>query len=136
MVEDDTPLLSDIDLDQMASVLWTYPYLSQLMLMRPPFNTEEIAAGGVFQLTPNEFTEYSDDGQRAWVVHDRWYGFQPNLTPRPVIELMLTKSSNFLELGVTEALRSAGYRFGYWGRINDAPRCDHIGHVRSSGYRW
>lgn len=135
MVEDDTPLLSAIDLDAMAAVLLAHPVLSQLMLMRPPFNAEEIAAGGVFQLTPGEFTECSDS-THVWTEHNRWYGFQPNLTPRKVVECMLATPNDYLELGVTEVLKAAGYRFAYWGGISDPPRTAHVGYVRSAGYRW
>ena len=135
LVEDDTPLLGDIDLTAMAAVLDANPLLSQLMLQRPAFNTEEIAAGGVYALNPNDFTERSD-GPHAWVEHSRHYGFQPHLVKRNVIECMFANATNFLELGVTEVLKPAGYTFGYWGGINDPPLCEHTGNQRSSGYRW
>ena len=90
-VEDDTPLLGYVDIAGMSVVLKANPSLSQLMLMRPPFNAEEIAAGGVYRQTPGDFTERTD-GLFTWVEHQKWYGFQPNLTPRTVIDLMLTKS--------------------------------------------
>lgn len=134
-VEDDTPLLGYVDIAGMAIVLQSNPSLSQLMLMRPPFNTEEVAAGGVYQMTPGDFTECTD-GLFTWVEHDKWYGFQPNLTPAHAISVMLSEASNFLELGVTDALKPAGYNFGYWGGLHDAPLCNHDGTVRSSGYRW
>lgn len=135
MVEDDTPILRDVILTPLADVLNTDPQLAQLMFMRPPFNDEEIAAGGVYQLTPDEFTEHND-GTSRWVTHNRWFGFQPSLVPRDVIELMATKATNFLELGVTEPLKEAGYHFGYWGGLDDAPYCDHVGTMRSAGYHW
>lgn len=134
-MEDDTPLLVDLDVAAMARVLDTNTHLSQLMLMRPPFNDQELAAGGVYQVTPDEFTECTD-GRNVWVEHDRWYGFQPNLVPRGVIETVLVRAENFLELGVTDALRPLGYRYGYWGGLNDPPMCAHVGYVRSEGYRW
>lgn len=135
MVEDDTPILAAIDMDAMAVVLSNHQNLSQLMLMRPPFNDEEIRAGGVYQLTPSEFHEKTD-GTHTWVEHDRWFGFQPNLCSRQVIEYALAHATNFLELGVTDALKTAGYRFGYWGALSDTPKCAHVGHIRSAGYRW
>lgn len=135
MVEDDTPLIADIDLEAMARVLYEHPNLSQIMLMRPPFNEEERRVGGVYQMTPNEFTEQTD-GTNTWVEHARWYGFQPNLSPRNVIQFMVEKATNFLELGVTEPLLAANQRFAYWGGLNDAPMCSHDGLVRSNGYRW
>ena len=135
MVEDDTPLLGDISLTDMIDVLNANQSLAQLMLQRPPFNTEEVAAGGVYQLTPNDFAECSD-GKYTWVEHFRHYGFQPHLVKRHVIEYILTNATNFLELGVTEPLKAAGYNFGYWGGINDPPLCEHAGQMRSSGYSW
>lgn len=134
-MEDDTPLLAHIDLDAMASVLDGNQHLAQIMLMRPPFNAEEIQAGGVYQLTPDEFREHTD-GTNVWTEHSRWYGFQPNLTPIRAVQCMRANASNFLELGVTDALKPAGYRFSYWGGIDDDPLCDHTGVTRSTGYRW
>ena len=135
LVEDDTPLIGDIDLTAMAAVLDTHTLLAQLMLMRPPFNTEEIAAGGVYALTPNDFTECSD-GKVTWTEHSRWYGFQPHLVKRNVIEYIVSNATNFLELDVTDALKPAGYNFGYWGGLNDPPLCEHVGTIRSQNYRW
>lgn len=135
LVEDDTPILRDVILAPLADILNTHPSLAQLMFMRPPFNAEEIAAGGVYQLNPSAFTERTN-GTDKWVEHDTWFGFQPSLVPRDVIELMATKATNFLELGVTEVLKDAGYHFGYWGGLNDASYCDHVGVTRSQGYRW
>lgn len=135
MVEDDTPMIRDVMLTPLADVLHDNPSLSQLMFMRPPFNSDEIAAGGVYQQTPGDFTERTD-GTHRWVTHDKWFGFQPCLVPRDVIELMATKATNFLELGVTETLKESGYHFGYWDGLDAAPYCDHIGTSRSSGYHW
>lgn len=135
MCEDDIPLLSDTILTPMADILDAHPNLAQLMLMRDPVNTEEIAAGGVYQLTPDEFTECTN-GTDYFVTHKRWFGFNPHLIKRTVIEHILANATNFLELGVTDALKPVGYQFGYWGRISDPPRCQSIGVTRSSGYRW
>ena len=135
MVEDDTPILRDVILTPMADVLNSNPSLSQLMFMRPPFNSEEIRAGGVYQLNPDAFIERTN-GTERWVEHDRWYGFQPHLTSRRVIECIVANAIDFLELGVTDALKPAGYHFGYWGALTDPPLCDHAGQARSTGYRW
>ena len=54
--EDDCPVTADIDLNELATVLDRNQHLSQLMLMRPPFNTEEINAGGVYALNPHLLT--------------------------------------------------------------------------------
>ena len=133
--EDDCPVTADIDLNELAAVLDSNPHCAQLMLMRPPFNSEEINAGGVYALNPHLFTEQTD-GTHRWVEHDSLYGFQPNLTPRSVIEYALEHCTGFLELDVTAALLPAGYRFGYWGGLDDPPMCVHAGVTRSSGYRW
>jgi hypothetical protein len=133
MVEDDTPLLGYVDIDGMSIVLQSHAYLSQLMLARPAFNDAEIAAGGVFQQTPDDFTECTN-GLWTWIEHQKWYGFQPHLAPRHIIEDILDLATSFLELGVTVALPS--YKFGYWGGLDDPPLCAHTGTQRSANYRW
>lgn len=135
MVEDDTPIVRDVMLTPLADVLGANPSLAQLMFQRPPFNAEEIRAGGVYRLNPDAFTECTD-GTSRWVTHDRWYGFQPHLVPRRVVDHMRSHATDFLELGVTDALKPAGYHFGYWGGLDDDPYCDHTGQTRSAGYRW
>lgn len=134
-VEDDTPLIGEIDLADMAAVLQSRSNLAQLMLMRPPFNTEEIAAGGVYAMSPDDYIERTDD-VHTWVEHERHFGFQPFLATRDVAQYVLDSATNFLELGVTEPLKAAAFTFGYWGGLNDPPLCSHAGLVRSSGYRW
>lgn len=134
-VEDDTPILADISLAAMADVLDANGKLSQLMLMRPPFNVEEIAAGGVYQLTPDAFTERTD-GTHHWVTHEKWFGYQPFLCKRSIVDFMLAHPSDYLELGVTTPLKDAGYNFGYWGGLNDEPLCNHVGVTRHPNYRW
>ena len=134
-VEDDTPIIGHIALQDMATVLDANESISQLMLQRPAFNAAEIAAGGVYQLTPDLFTEQTQ-GTHQFVTHEKWFGFQPFLCKRSVADFILANANNFLELGVTEPLKMAGYKFGYWGGLNDAPLCEHAGTTRSSGYRW
>lgn len=134
-VEDDTPLIGDIDLTDMAAVLQPRSNLAQLMLMRPPFNTEEVAVGGVYAMSPDDYTERSDN-VHTWVEHERHFGFQPFLATRDVARYVLDNATNFLELGVTEPLKAAAFKFGYWGGLSDPPLCSHAGRVRSGGYRW
>ncbi len=136
MVEDDTPLIGEIDLAEMASVLQPRTNLAQLMLMRPPFNTEEIAAGGVYAMTPGDFIECGDAAGHRWVEHHRHFGFNPFLCTQDVARYILMTATNFLELGVTEPLKAAGFKFGYWAGLNDPPLCSHAGTQRSDGYRW
>ena len=52
------------------------------------------------------------------------------------IENALDLSDGFLEANLTTYFLGAGYTFAFWGGKFDAPKCDHVGLQRSSGYRW
>lgn len=134
-IEDDTPVIGDVILTPLADVLNANESLSQLMFARPPFNQAEINAGGVFQQNPHAFTERTN-GTDKWIEHSLHFGFQPALIPRRVVEYVVQHADNFLELGVTDPLKAAGYNFGYWGGLTDPPLCDHVGRVRTQNYRW
>lgn len=139
--EDDILLLENLDLELMATLLTKYAHLAQIMLLRQAITMREFESGGVIQSALDDHTEYHD-GDVTWTEHDRWFGFNPSLVKRSVVEIVVNNATAFTgantykgEQGVTDILRPAGYRYCYWGGINDAPRCHHIGAQHAEGHR-
>lgn len=130
-LEDDFVLTEPLDLVTMTEVLDADPQLAQLVLKRQPWSIEEHAAGGQIEVAPGEF---DDDEIAGWPIvrHRRLFSFNPSLIPVAALDLV---PHGGLEADVTDVLLAAGCSFAYWGRRGDPPRCRHIGHERSPGWR-
>lgn len=131
-LEEDFLLTEPVDIRAMAQVLKSEPKLAQLVLKRQPWNTSEIEANDLLGCwSPSEYTDRRTVGH-DWVEQRRLFSLNPCLIPREVIDLGFPEGS---ERGFTELLLAAGYRFGYWGKSTDPPRCEHIGRVKAAGSR-
>lgn len=129
--EDDFVITEPVNIFGMMNILRRNDMLAQLALKRNAVNEVEVAAGGMMQSNPDVFTDA--DGH---VTTRYLFTFNPFLARREVIECALDASQAMLERDVTDRLLGAGYHFGYLGAIADEPRVEHIGNVRSQGYRW
>lgn len=125
-LEDDFVFPQHVDLWKMLDPLREDPKLAQVALMRQPWSPEEQHLGSVYRTAPGAYREV--DGL---VRHRRLFTFNPCLYPRSICDY-----GAGLEAEVTATLLTHGYEFAYLGKLDDPPRCWHIGHVRSSGYRW
>lgn len=135
-VEEDFRFTQRVDLEAMAFVLREQTHLAQLVLKRQPWSPEEQAAGGQIETNPDAY-EQCHDLMYDWVEHDTLFSLNPCLIPRKVLELGWPAGPLGVgnEAGFTEKCRAAGLRFAYWGHRNDPPRCIHVGHHRSQGWR-
>lgn len=131
LMEEDFKLTEPVAFDQMTYVLSVHSGLAHMVLKRQAWTPEEIAVGGPYSAQPERYHQQEKDGN-AWVEHDVVFSFNPALVPRRVCELGLGAG---VEAQMTERMTSHGYRFAYWGCQDDAPRCLHIGHQRSPGWR-
>ncbi len=139
--EDDFTFFKPVSARKMARVLHCEPHLGQLVLKRNPWSDEEIVAGGQMEVSPDQYVEKSCLSGH-WVERQGglWSG-NPSLTRTAAIEAALAKwdtvtSSDTYEQPVGNAMIEAGYSVAFWGKRDDNPRCDHLGHARSSGYQW
>lgn len=132
--EDDFIFNRTVNVQKMARILHCEPHLTSLTLKRNPWSPEEINAGGQIELSPLEYTERSCPSGH-WVQHRHLFSFNPSLIRSEALQIALTAPS-MLEAGITEALQYEQWWFAYYGKRDDPPRCEHIGHARSSGYRW
>ena len=72
--------------------------------------------------------------REGYIEHSTTLTTNPSLLSRHAIETVLTAGVQLTEPNMTEVLSSAGYRFGYLGRIEDLPRVEHIGEMRAAGW--
>ena len=119
-VEEDFVIAPNAPLTDMIATLNTYRYLANMVLVRQPWNQQERKANGLLKanrpfLTPR-------DGGR-WQEHDRGFWLNPMIahssllrTLKPGVEQELTKQCTARRL-----------RFGWWGAVDDDPRCIHVG---------
>jgi hypothetical protein len=131
-------LFDELPLAEMRYVLDRNPHLAQVVLKRQPWSDYEKAAGGQIETNPSAYTQCKAFGRNvSWVEHSTLFSLNPCLIPRRVVELGWPSGPIGVgnETGMTEKCVDAGYRFAYFGRIEDPPRCEHVGHVRGSGWR-
>lgn len=128
---------SELPVWDMRRILESNPDLAQVVLKRQPWSAEEHAAGGQLEVAPGDFTDCTD-GELHWVEHERLFSLNPCLIPRRTLELGApVDAPGGFEAAFTERCLAAGLRFAYFGRREDPPRCEHVGHRRGGdGWRW
>jgi len=136
-VEEDFRLI-DLPLDGMRYVLERNPHLSQVVLKRQPWSREEVAAGGQIETNPGAYSQHQGYGRNvSWVEHSTLFSLNPCLIPRRTLELGWPSGPLGVgnESGMTQRCLDAGMRFAYYGKLDDPARCEHVGHIRGSGWR-
>lgn len=124
-----------VDLDEMAGLLQRQPHLAQVALRRQPWNAEEIAAGGIVEQHPDDYTERSDDHGAVWLEHRRFFTTNPCLYRRTLCERDWPSGDQSegrfgIELTTQEAVS-----FAFWSSRDTPPLVHHIGEQRAgTGY--
>jgi len=124
-VEEDF-IIGDVDLDAMAATLNANPDVAQMALVRQPWSPEEHAAGGMLYGPHLEGDLVEECG---WLRHNRIY----TLNPHVVRSDLLAELTAGVEHDLTAQCQDRGLSFGFFGAINDPPRCLHVGHEGGMG---
>jgi hypothetical protein len=136
IVEEDFRFLEPIDLSMLAAILDRDPTLAQVVLLRQPWSPIEQAAGGIIQLDPFAYTEESFGMGCTFLRHgairDWGWSSNPTLIPRRTLELGWPDGN---EREMTLRCLDAGMSFAFYGGRDDPPRVEHVGSVRSEGWR-
>lgn len=133
-LEADFVFLEPVDLAGMADLLDRQPDVAQVALKRQAVNQEELAAGGIVELSPDDFTERSD-GRATWMEHRRWWTTNPSLYRTELVHAADWPVGPDSEGRFTHMLlRDPGLRFAIWGAKFDPPRVEHIGVRVGVGY--
>jgi len=134
-LEDDFTFPRLIEVDRMASVLLREKYLAQLALRRQPWNAEELAAGGIVELHPDDFIAAADEHGNEWLEHRRFFTTNPGLYRRELMERGWPTGEQSEGRFSLQLFEDPGARSGYWGSRDSGEWCHHIGHVRAGiGY--
>lgn len=111
-------LVHDAPLDAMADALEANPQVANMVLLRQPWGAHEIAAGSVLKAQPYDL---HDAG--GWLEHEGGFWLNPFVAKASLLR-SLTPG---VETELTRQCLERGYSFGYWGGLDDPPRCEHIG---------
>lgn len=128
--EEDFRAVVPVPLFDMKHALDRFPNVSQVVLKRQPWSSEERAAGGIVEMHPHLYQEASVFGRSySLTVHRRIFSLNPCLIPRRVLELGWPDDN---EAGMTTRLNLLDDNlFAFYGARNDPPRVEHVGAVRS-----
>ena len=129
-VEEDFTFCGPTPIAEMVDLLKADPWLAQVVLKRQPWSPEEMAAGGIIEMNPTEYTDHcrlTDPAHPFWVTHRRLFSLNPCVYPVGIT----FGGADGAERGITDRLLADGYHFGIYGGRHDPPRCLHIGARRS-----
>jgi hypothetical protein len=134
-LEADFTFNAPVPLEAMVALLHENPEIKQVSLKRQAWNESELAAGGVVETAPDDYTEHLWAGVK-WTTNRRCF------TTNPCVY-----SARLCALGWPEGRRSEGvftHRligqdegacFALWGAKYDPPMVEHIGTERTGlGY--
>ena len=116
-VEEDF-LIHDAPLEAMADTLDAYRHVANMVLVRQPWNAQEIQAGSV--LKANRHTLTPRDG---WIEHRNGFWLNPFVAHSSLLRSLCPG----VEKALTEQCAARRLVYGYWGGMDDEPRCTHIG---------
>jgi hypothetical protein len=134
-VEQDFTFNRPVDLGDLQNILAKRPNLAQIALLRQAWNPDEIEAGGLLQLRPDEYVSHLDRDGRCWLEHDLFFTTNPSLYRRSLIDMFDWPAGPESEGRFGLKLREHGFRFAYWGARDDGPAVHHIGaHRAGQGY--
>lgn len=127
-LEDDFIFNESIPVMDMIRVLKHDSRLAQMALVRQPVNSIELAAGSILKATIERYTPQKWDGFQ-WLESNFCFTNNPCIYPDLITRYPypMEKAWPWGENRFSEFLRAHGYRFGYWGTIEQSPKVTHIG---------
>lgn len=134
--EDDFRFVADVDLGAMGSVLRRHPHVTQMALLRQPWNDAEKTAGGIIAMDRPSYNECTD-GAHHWVQHRKFFTTNPHMIRTAFIRGHDWPDGRQSEGRFSADLfrRDPAATSAFWGRADDPPRVEHIGTQRvGTGY--
>ena len=127
-LEDDFVLL-DAPVAAMVDTLEANPQLTQMALLRGPVNEAETAAGGIIESDPGAYTQ-----RDGWIESAKWFTCNPCVYHSDIPRRWRWQASPNSEWRMSRRILRDGRTSGYWGRIGDPPRVEHVGKRSGWGY--
>ena len=111
-------VVEDAPLVEMAETLDAFRNVANMVLLRQPWNQEEIRAGSILKTHRFMLTDMG-----GWLQHEAGFWLNPMLAHASLLRSLRPG----VESDLTNQCRSRGLTFGWWGGRDDPPRCWHIG---------
>lgn len=134
--EEDFVLNTPVDVGELAAVLVSHSYLTQIALVRQPWFHNEVAHGGLIEALEAQGNHFQQrtDGTRHWVEHRACFTGNPSLIPARTFTRTWPEGDWSESRFGRELFRDRKARGAYWGRRGDGPRVTHIGQRSGYGY--
>jgi hypothetical protein len=137
-LEEDFILEQPVNLKEIAFALERAHWLCQVWLMRHPWYTVEVEAGGIYQhRSPKAWQvrsmlyEWNDPNYPIYWTEYNWGRFwtqNPCLYPKRIINRGYPKGP-YCEEAMAQWVWDYGMKSAFWGRPDEVPKVRHIGHV-------
>ena len=111
-------VIEDAPLVEMAETLDAFRNVANMVLLRQPWNQEEIRAGSILKTHRFMLTDMG-----GWLQHEAGFWLNPNVASAALLRSLQPG----VETSLTNQCRARRLTFGYWGGRDDPPRCWHIG---------
>ena len=111
-------VIEDAPLVEMAETLDAFRNVANMVLLRQPWNQEEIRAGSILKTHRFMLTDMG-----GWLQHEAGFWLNPNVAHASLLRSLRPG----VESDLTNQCRSRGLTFGWWGGRDDPPRCWHVG---------
>ena len=111
-------VIEDAPLVEMAETLDAFRNVANMVLLRQPWNQEEIRAGSILKTHRFMLTDMG-----GWLQHEAGFWLNPNVAHASLLRSLRPG----VESDLTNQCRSRGMTFGWWGGRDDPPRVWHIG---------
>jgi len=132
-VEDDFLLERPVNLENMVDVLIFHPHLVQMALRRQPVNEIEMAAGGVVEQWPDEYTENEWDGHH-WLEHRLFFTTNVSVYSAEIMRLGWPSGAGSEAEFSRRVFKDPNRCSAFWGKRSDSPIINHIGVRQGEGY--
>lgn len=132
-LEEDFVFDRDVDLgEDMIPILERNRKIAQVALLRAPFFPPEIEAGSIINEDPGAY-EQQTDGERTWLVHQKFFTTNPSVYRRSLIMSAQWPNVRHSETAFTRRMVQRGHRFAFLGEGDSY--VTHIGVERTNhGY--
>lgn len=131
-LEMDFTFSAPVDVAAMIELLETQPHLAQVALKRQPVNQEELAAGGIVELHPDDFRQRFHGGV-IWTENRRCFTTNPCVYSTLLCRHGWPQVPNSEGVFTHVLLEDPDVQFAFWGAKFDAPLVQHIGDTRAGG---
>lgn len=112
-------VLHDAPLEEMAATLDAYRNVANMVLVRNPATTPaEMRHGSMLRAQTYELVD-----RGGWLEHIGGFWLNPFVAHASLLRSLTPGPEQHL----TNQCRARGLSFGFWGGLNDPPRCEHIG---------